>query len=79
MQENNNALSTRVKRKIYADIRGWKTDRGKIYIKFGDPYNIERSSTELGYIMETWNYNNPNQTFIFIDKQGTGNFVLIDG
>ena len=29
--------------------------------------------------METWNYNNPKQTFIFIDKQGTGNFVLVNG
>ncbi|GMR24954.1 MAG: hypothetical protein BMS9Abin39_0227 [Ignavibacteria bacterium] len=58
---------------------GLSTDRGKIYIKFGDPYKIERSSTDLGYIMETWNYNNPKQTFIFIDKQGTGNFVLIKG
>jgi len=58
---------------------GLSTDRGKIHIKFGDPYNIERSSTQLGYIMETWNYNNPKQTFIFIDKQGTGNFVLVNG
>jgi GWxTD domain-containing protein len=58
---------------------GLSTDRGKIYIKFGDPYKIERSSTDLGYVMETWNYNNPKQTFIFIDKQGTGNFVLIEG
>jgi len=58
---------------------GLSTDRGKIYIKYGDPYTIERSSTELGYIVETWNYNNPKQIFIFIDKQGTGNFVLIEG
>ena len=58
---------------------GLSTDRGKVYIRFGEPDNIERFSNNLGYVVETWNYSSPIQKFVFVDKQGTGNFVLIQG
>ena len=58
---------------------GLSTDRGKIYIQHGKPDKIERASDLRGYVVETWIYNSLNQNFVFIDKQGTGNFILIDG
>jgi GWxTD domain-containing protein len=58
---------------------GLSTDRGKIYIKHGKPDNIERASNSQGYVVETWVYKILNQTFVFVDKQGTGNFILIEG
>jgi GWxTD domain-containing protein len=58
---------------------GLSTDRGKIYIKHGMPDNIERASNSQGYVVETWVYKNLNQKFLFVDKQGTGNFILIEG
>jgi GWxTD domain-containing protein len=58
---------------------GLSTDRGKIYIKHGKPDKIERSSDSHGYVVETWIYNKLNQKFLFVDKQGTGNFILING
>lgn len=58
---------------------GLSTDRGKIYIKHGKPDNIERASDSNGYVVETWVYKILNQKFVFVDKQGTGNFILIDG
>ncbi len=58
---------------------GLSTDRGKIYIKHGKPDKIERASDLRGYVTETWFYKNMNQKFVFVDKQGTGNFILIDG
>jgi GWxTD domain-containing protein len=58
---------------------GISTDRGKVYIKHGKPDNIERTSNSLGYVVETWIYKKLNQKYIFVDKQGTGNFILIEG
>ena len=58
---------------------GLSTDRGKIYIQHGKPDNIERASDTRGYVVETWIYKNLNQRFVFVDKQGTGNFILIEG
>jgi GWxTD domain-containing protein len=58
---------------------GLSTDRGKVYIRYGKPDEIERSSNDLGYVVETWIYSTPNQKFVFVDQQGTGNFILING
>ncbi len=58
---------------------GLSTDRGRVYIRYGKPDSIERSSNDLGYVVETWIYSSPNQKFVFVDQQGTGNFILIHG
>lgn len=71
-------------------IDGWRTDRGKIYILLGPPSEIQRdfspSATSFSTFhgpKETWNYwglSNPrlpyNLEFTFVDKFGTGNYVL---
>jgi hypothetical protein len=49
-----------------------------VYIKFGKPEKIERTSNPQGLVVETWTYLNPDRTFSFIDKKGTGNFTLIE-
>lgn len=62
---------------------GWKTDRGRIYIKYGQPYNIVRQTTGFGsrYTQkdyEIWQYRiSGYMTFIFFDMQGHGNYRLI--
>ena len=58
---------------------GISSDRGKVYIKYGKPDKIERSSDEYGYVVETWIYGNARQKFVFVDKDGTGNFILVEG
>jgi GWxTD domain-containing protein len=55
--------------------KGFETDRGKIYIQFGKPKRIERSSNDEGKVVETWYYN-MQKKFVFIDKQGTGEFPM---
>lgn len=57
---------------------GAKTDRGVVYIKFGNPEKIERSSNSMGQIVETWTYSQPDRKFTFIDRKGTGNFTLTE-
>ncbi|MCK5700070.1 MAG: GWxTD domain-containing protein, partial [Cyclobacteriaceae bacterium] len=46
---------------------GLSTDRGKVYIRFGEPDEIERFSNDLGYVVETWIYTTPSQKFLFVD------------
>ena len=58
---------------------GINTDRGKIYIRFGKPNDISRTSDTTGNIVETWIYANPGRKFTFVDRRGTGNFTLVEG
>ena len=58
---------------------GVKTDRGKIYIKYGKPSEIKRTSNTYGQVTEIWIYNSTNKEFVFIDKYGIGDFSLITG
>ncbi len=58
---------------------GIKTDRAKIFIKYGNPLNIERHSNGIGKVVETWYYENPSRKFIFVDKDGIGNYILQNG
>ncbi len=74
----------------YSGIQGWRTDRGKIFILLGPPSEIQRdmSPTQTAYSAfhgpkEVWNYwglPNPNlpynMEFVFVDKFGSGNYVL---
>ena len=57
---------------------GAKSDRGVVYIRFGKPDKIDRTSTSQGEIIEIWTYYKPQRKFTFIDKIGTGNFTLTD-
>ena len=56
---------------------GAATDRGKIFIKYGKPQKIERTSNEYGKMVEKWIYEKPFRAFEFVEKDGTGNYTLI--
>jgi GWxTD domain-containing protein len=60
--------------------KGWRTDRGRIYLIYGSPNDIERypSSTE-NKPYEIWHYHNieGGVIFVFADKQGYGEYELI--
>ena len=60
-----------------SNTNGARSDRGKIYVQFGKPENVDRFTDENGRMMEQWKYVNPTNTFVFIDKKGTGNFTLL--
>jgi GWxTD domain-containing protein len=57
---------------------GAKSDRGEVYIRYGQPNKLDRTSTSLGEVIEIWTYSNPQRKFTFIDKIGTGNFTLTE-
>ena len=57
---------------------GWKTDRGRIYILYGEPSLIEKPLTPgTGNTQyEIWHYQHLNKKFLFMDKYNTGDFLL---
>lgn len=61
-----------------ASKNGAKSDRGKIYIQFGNPDSTVRFTDEYGRMVETWKYSNPQRSFMFVDKRGNGNFTLVN-
>ncbi len=61
---------------------GWRTDRGRVIVKYGPPSAIEPHLYDRDTIpYEIWQYNNiPGEgqaVFIFADKNGFGEFELI--
>ncbi len=58
---------------------GWQTDRGRVYLIYGEPDDIEAnpfSTTQAPY--EIWYYyGNVEDTFVFADLMGNGDFTQI--
>ncbi len=72
-------------RVLYADRKfsvhrykqGWETDRGRIYIKFGEPDEINADNNPIGkYPTQTWYYYRLNKTFIFYDRSRIEDYKL---
>lgn len=58
---------------------GWKTDRGRVYITYGPPKEIERHISNPGTKdHEVWTYAIEGQgMFVFVDERGYGDFRLV--
>jgi len=66
--------------------KGWKTDRGRIFIKYGMPFERRSENTGQGIMSdkhankdyEIWKYRlNEERTYIFFDHQSHGEFNII--
>lgn len=60
--------------------KGWRSDRGRVFIVYGEPSEIDRYPSEMNsYPYEIWSYNNieGGVIFVFGDITGTGQLVLI--
>jgi GWxTD domain-containing protein len=56
---------------------GWETDRGRIYIIYGPPTDIERHPFEAdSRPYEVWYYSQIARKFIFVDYTGFGDYTL---
>jgi GWxTD domain-containing protein len=57
---------------------GWRSDMGRIYIKFGAPDQTEsRPATLQTSRLEIWYYFQPRRQFVFADRDGFGHYVLV--
>jgi len=55
---------------------GAKSDRGKVYIRYGKPDEIKRDYSNPNAIVEIWKYAQINKEFLFTDRSGLGNYTL---
>lgn len=55
---------------------GYKTDRGKVYILYGQPTNTERKFSPTAPPKEIWVYENLKKRFVFIDENRSGDYKL---
>ena len=62
-----------------ASVPGWRTDRGRIFIRFGPPDEVlNRSQTGLAQPYEVWKYTKSKlQKFVFLDTTRFGNYELV--
>jgi GWxTD domain-containing protein len=60
----------------FGNVQGWRTDRGRIYVTYGKPDRIEKSSSgetrTYNYLSEHGN----NVSFVFVNSSGTRDFRL---
>lgn len=57
---------------------GWKSDMGRVYIKYGPPDFIERQPFSMdSQPYEVWEYYQHNIRLIFVDTSGFGNYRLV--
>jgi GWxTD domain-containing protein len=80
----NEALEEHLRRVRYVNAEfgsvdpGWKTDRGRVYIKYGQPDQIDTATDPYmqgEYLI--WRYYNSNLVFVFYDRFGLGDYRLI--
>ncbi len=83
--EHNEALEEHWRRMRHANKEfatndaGWKTDRGRIYIRYGQPDEQEiRTDPYVQGQYLVWRYYKDNLTFVFYDRFGLGEYVLSD-
>jgi GWxTD domain-containing protein len=56
---------------------GWRTDFGTVYIRYGEPDEVERHPFELGQKPhEIWYYYSQRREFLFVDTHGNGEYEL---
>ena len=74
-----NQINERVKfvNKNFSILKpGWRSDRGRIYIIYGPPQNVDESyQDQMGYNYLKWIYPSGKQ-FIFIDRSMSGDYSL---
>jgi GWxTD domain-containing protein len=57
---------------------GWRTDRGEVFIRFGEPDAVEEHPFNYGtQPYQIWTYYRSSRRFIFVDQTGTGDYELL--
>ena len=59
---------------------GWQTDRGRVYLLYAEPDEVERFPNQGdSKPYEIWQYNQIESgvIFVFIDRTGLGDYTLV--
>ena len=58
--------------------KGWRSDRAKVYVRYGSPDEIQSKPYELSTKpYEIWLYYKLNLKFVFYDRNGFGDYILL--
>lgn len=64
---------------LHKRMKGWRSDRGRIYIKFGEPEEIVNNPFPIGEPPSIgWNYYRLKRFFLFRDYGGFGRYELVN-
>ena len=59
---------------------GWRSDRGRVYIRYGPPEQIDTAMDQRAQgEYEIWRYYQQGLTFVFYDMFGVGDYKLVEG
>jgi GWxTD domain-containing protein len=59
---------------------GWRSDRGRVYIRYGAPDQIDTAMDQRAQgEYEIWRYYTLNRNFVFFDMFGVGDYKLVEG
>ncbi|MBM3307136.1 MAG: GWxTD domain-containing protein [Candidatus Eisenbacteria bacterium] len=74
-----------LRRLAYANMRfksvieGWQTDMGRVYIQYGEPDDTETQAVDrLLHSWEVWYYYREHLKFTFVDREGFGEYSLVE-
>jgi len=57
---------------------GWRTDRGRVYLRYGRPDDVLRRPVASPRPYEAWKYARGRQLwYVFVDRDGLGDYLLI--
>lgn len=83
---NNEALDQYVRRVALANLRfrdegipGWRTDRGEVFVRLGEPDEIFDASPQSEGRLIRWGYTQWQLVLYFIDETGFGRYRLSPG
>jgi GWxTD domain-containing protein len=66
--------------RTYGTLRvpdGFRSDRGRIYVLYGPPTATDRTLDPVSGFQEVWTYSHLKKKFTFIDRNKSGNYVLV--
>lgn len=63
------------------DKAGWRSDRGMIYVQYGEPDEVEQHPFDMDTYpynapWQVWKYYRNNLEFVFVDSRGSGDYEL---
>ncbi len=64
----------------FANLQGWQTDRGRVFIKYGEPDQIDRKPSNRDnrpYIIWFYQDMDGGAKFLFVDNTGFGDYRLM--
>ncbi len=57
---------------------GWRSARGRVFVQRGMPDHIDVLQNPEGFDrIERWTYDERNEVFVFVDRDGSGEYTLL--